>query len=203
MEFEEIGQVWRDQTTGVIRRRRTEDLPSVLARAREAGSARRRRFARLAWIGALPMVLLFGYGACIAPNAVAAVGAVLMAGAAGVVAVRYRTVGRRISDATLPVREALEAEVAHLDALARLRRDAPWVRAFFWVGFGVYVLGVVAPEENEPHARDLVLGFYLALLLITEGLIYFMRQRGPQPNRMLKDELAAWLDSLDEVDALR
>ena len=202
MEFEEIGRVWRDQTSGVVRRTRTEDLSSVLERAKKSGAARRRRFARLAWIGALPMVLLFGYGAWVAPNAVAAAGAILMAGAAGIVAVRYRAIGRRISLSTLPVREALEAEVAHLDALARLRRAAPWIRGVYWVGFGVYVLGVVVREEIGLQARDLMLEFYASILLITEGMIYFARRGRAQPKRTLRDELTSWLGSLDELDAL-
>lgn len=201
MEFEEIGQVWREQGTGTVRRMRIEDLSSVLGRAKGLGAARRRRFARLAWVVAVPLFLLFGYMAWEAPNLVAAFGAVLLATFAAIVAVRYRAIGRGTSDAALPVRVALQAEVAHLSALERLRRDAPWIRALFWVGYGVYVLGAVVLEEDDPRVRALAVGLFLCVLLISEGLIYFARHRDPRVTWTLRDELKSWLDSLDELDA--
>ena len=117
MEFEEIGRVWREQGTGTIRRTRTENLSSALERAKRSGAARRRRFARSAWIVAVPMVLIFGYMAWRAPNLIAAAGAVVLTAVAGLVAVRYRAIGRRTSDTALPVRQALQAELGHLTDL--------------------------------------------------------------------------------------
>jgi hypothetical protein len=201
MEFEEIGRVWREEGTGTIRRTRIEDLTSVLGRAKRLGVARRRRFARLAWIAAVPMVLFFSYMAWAAPNYVAASGAVLMAVVAAFIAVRYRAIGRRESDAALPVRLALQAELTHQDALARLQRDAPRVRTLYWLGFGVYVVGIVFPGTGNPEDRALALGFFLSVLLVVEGLIYFSHRRGPRAGGTLKDELRSWLDSLDELDA--
>jgi hypothetical protein len=120
---------------------------------------------------------------------------------AAIVAVRYRSIGRRTSDPGLPVRVALQAEVAHLSDLERLRRDAPWIRTLFWVGYLIYVLGAVALEEGDPRVRALVVGLFLSFLLISEGLIHFARQRGPRATGTLKDELRSWLEGLDELDA--
>lgn len=200
MDFEEIGRAWREKGTGTIRRTRTEDLSSVLGAAKRLGAARRRRFAGLAWIAAVPMVLFFGYMAWRAPNLVAAFGAVVIATFAAIVAARYRTIGHRTSDAGLPVRMALHAEVAHLTALERLKRDAPWIRTLFWAGYGVYVLGAVVLEEGDSRVRALAAGFFLSIPLICEALIYFARRRDPRVTPSLKDELESWLDSLDEID---
>jgi len=201
MEFEEIGQVWREEATGTVMRMRIEDLSSVLGRAKRLGEARRQRFARLAWIVAVPLVLFWGYMAWGAPNLVAAFGAILIAAVGAIVAIWYRAIGRRTSDAGLPVRVALQTEVAHLSAVERLRREAPRVRTLFWVGYAVYVLGAIVLEESDPRVRALAAGLFLAILLIGEGLIYFARHRGPRVTPTLKDELKSWLDSLDELDA--
>jgi hypothetical protein len=123
-----------------------------------------------------------------------------MAAFATMVAVRYRAIGRRTSDAGLPVRMALQSEVAHLSALERLQRDAPWLRTLFWAGYAVHVLGAVVLEEVDTAARALAVGLFLSILLISEGLIHFARHRGPRVTRTLKDELESWLDSLDEID---
>lgn len=201
MEFEEIGRVWREEGTGTVLRTRVEDLSSVVGRARRLGGARRRRFARTAWIAAVPMVLVFGYMAWRAPNLVSASGAVLMAAVSALVAVRYVAIARRTSDTTLPVRMALLAELAHLNAIERLRLDAPRIRTLYWLGYAGYVLGVVALEEGDPRVRALALAFLLSFLLVVEGLIYFARGRGPRVTETLKDELRSWLGSLDELDA--
>lgn len=200
MEFEDIGRVWREEGTGTIRRTRTEDLSVVLERVRRPGIARRRRFARLTWVVAVPLVLVFAYMAWNAPNLIAAAGAVLMGALAAWVAVRYRAIGRT-TDATLPVRLALQSELAHLNALGRLRRNAPWFRTLYWIGYAAFVVGVIALEEGDPRVRDRTVGLYLSIPLIVEGLIYFARRNKRQATRTLKEELSSWLDSLDEIDA--
>lgn len=61
MQFEDIARVWREEGTGTIRRTRTEDLSVVLGRVGRLGIALRRRVARLTWVVAVPLVLVFAY----------------------------------------------------------------------------------------------------------------------------------------------
>lgn len=199
MEFEDIGRVWREEGTGALRRTRTEDLSVVLERVGRCGIARRRRFARLTWVVAVPLVLVFAYMAWNAPHLVAAAGAALMGACAAWVAVRYRAIGRT-TDATLPVRLALQSELAHLNALGRLRRNAPWFRTLYRIGYVAFVVGVIALEEGGPRVPTRAVGLYLSIPLIVEGLIYVARGKRPQARGTLKEELSSWLDSLDELD---
>lgn len=200
MEFEEVGRVWREQGTGAIRRTVTEDLGSVLQRARKEGTARRRRFGKVAWIVAVPLVLFFTYMAWRAPNLLAGVGAILMAGLAALVAGRYRAIGRREADASLPVREAIEKELAHLETIGRFRRDAPKIRAMYWTGFGIYVLGVAMADGGFEARASSSVGIFLLMLITVEGLIYFGRRWRSQSGGSLEEVLRSWLDSLDELD---
>lgn len=202
MEFEHIGRVWREEATGQLRRTRTEELSAAMGRAARYNAGVRRRLGISSLVIAVPLVLTFSYMAVRAPNAAALAGAVILAVLAAVVFFWYRRISHATVDAMLPVRQALEAEVATLHLLGRFGQRANRARVVLFLGTMLFVAGHLAatPAATAAVQRSWMLALLLIFVLI-ELLIRVGRQRTPSYTRELERELESWLDGLAGLDA--
>lgn len=199
MEFEDIGRVWREEGTGELRRTRVEDLSAVLGRATRFNARARRRMGLTGKVVLVPLVLVYGYLAIRAPTPISTVGAFILAAAAVVALLRFRAVSRAVPDTTLPVRLAIQAEVARLRMLERFRGDSKWIHGLLVAGYVLYVLGVVL-EVADLQVRIAALGFFAFVLGVLELAILVARRRGPSQIRALREDLESWLGGLEGFD---
>jgi len=200
MNFEDVGRVWREEETGAYRRRKIEDLSDVLGRATRLNDGVRRRMRRAGWLVAVPLALIFAWAALRAPTPMAAVGGAILAVWALVVLALYLAVSRGRTDASLPVRLAIESEVARLRVMERFGRRAKWYRAVLAVGYLLYTFGVVG-ETDDLGVRIGTIALVVLVLLAVEAMILLARRRGPSRTRALREDLESWLAGLDVLEA--
>lgn len=199
MEFEEIGEIWRDQATGSLRRTRTSDLSMTLGQAATYNSGVRRGLRRSAMIAAVPLIFVFGYLAIRAPNAFALSGAIVLTGFAIGVAVWYWAISRTRTDPSLPVREAVEAELSRLRVLEEFGRRAAWGRAVLYSGTLLLVIGQ-AVETDSVEVRAAYLGAFIFGFALIELVIRGRRARRPSYTRAMREDLESWLHGVEDFD---
>ena len=128
MNFDEVGRVWREEVTGEFRRTRIEDLSPARARAAKLDAVAR----RLWWSGtvnAIVTIPVYTFAVILGimrGYLVSSLGFVIVAISVVNLAIEWRKLRGATPDPTLPVSEAVEAQVACLLAWERYLDTIGW-----------------------------------------------------------------------------
>lgn len=192
MNFDEIGTVWRSQTTPAIEPAR--ELDALRGRAARLIRAVHWRD-RLETGAALVLLPLFAWALVSAPGTVSAIGAAVLVLACIGIPIRLRMARGRTPDPALPLIDALRAELARVRAQERLLGSvASWYLAPLCIGVILLVGGGTAPAAFRIGYAIVAVAFFGLLLHLNLGAV----RRDIRP---IAHELETWIAELDDTSA--
>lgn len=194
MNFDDIGQIWREEGTDDFVRRRIEKLSTVRDRATETDARVRRRDLRetLAVVLVIPFCIFL---AVRASTPISALGAIILAITVAIVPFRVRMARRPARDPTLRADRAIAVEVARLREQERLLGSVlVWHLGPGGIGFILFFGGSAL---LSPLLKALV----ALVVLVGVGSILLHNQRAVHLRyQPLREELESWLSGFDNSD---
>jgi hypothetical protein len=201
MDFEDIGRVWREESTGEIRRTRVEDLSASHGRAAKHLNIQTR-------VGVLASGFMVMVGVPLFARAVWASPHPLVAGAGALLlmswVVRVVTFWGRLRmskpNPALPVREAVTIELQRLLKMERFRegiRFSSWAFWAFVIGEILLVAGLM-PDIRASAAGLAV--WMLVVVCIASLAVKNNRKVLEDTLRPLRLDLESWIADLEKLE---
>ncbi len=202
MNFDEVGRIWQEEVTGEFRRTRVEDLSTARDRVAKLDAVARRssRFATVGAIVAIPVYTFAVILGIMRGYPVSSLGFVIVAISGVSLAIEWRKLRGATPDSTLPVSEAVEAQVACLLAWERYLDTIGWrYLAPVVVGAILAMAGVFDWPAGDPVSAGWVQLSILAIVL--SAFLAFSNHRSARLNvRPLREDLESWLADLRDSD---
>lgn len=194
MEFERLGDLWRQGAGGAAGREPAADLAAARARAKRLQRVvRRRDIAETAT--ALVLAVVFAWMAFTASATLSRMGAAIIAVAGVFIPLRLWMARRAGADRSLPVREAVARELSRVRRQQRLLASVAW-----WyltpLGLGVilFMAGTPVPAGVKVGYAAVVIALYVWILRLNLRAV----RRDVEP---VARELEAWLANLDDTSS--
>ncbi|MGH7445333.1 MAG: hypothetical protein ACREKM_10670 [Longimicrobiales bacterium] len=188
MEFDEMVEAWRRQPTPATDP--AQELRAVRARAADLARTVRRRD----WIEtgiALVLLPLFAWQAARGPTLLASIGAAIIAVACILIPLRLRHARGRSPDPTLPVLDALRAELQRVRAQERLLGTVAW-----WY-FGPLGIGVILFVGGSSASAAFRIGYAVVVVLLYGGLLHLNLRAVRDIYGPLARELETWIADIE------
>ncbi|MEM7416062.1 MAG: hypothetical protein AAF389_11235 [Gemmatimonadota bacterium] len=199
MVFEDLGRVWRDESTGEVRRRKVEKLSTARGRAeRFLRGQHRRGFAMTVVVTVVAMPFL-GFEAFDAERPWLAVPGFLLLGAFCLaMCVRWRKLRPQPPEPTMPVREAVNAEIEKLRFAEGFwgKPSRSWTAVF--VAGEILLFEGFRAAGAERYGLDY--GFYVFLFAVVGGVAFWNPIYARRKIQPLREELESWMEGLNAFE---
>ncbi len=202
MNFDDVGRIWREEVTGDFARTRVEYLSAATDRAAKLDAYAR----RLGWlwtftaIVAVPYFSFFAIWGIRGGYLVATLGLIIVAISIVIMTIRIRRIRGVAPDPTLPVIEAVRAQVARLLALERFHGTVEWYLGPLVAGVLVVAAGSSLNMAGDPVSLGLRVRISILWIVLSGVVVFGQRRRARVDVRPLREELESWIADLKDSD---